>query len=89
MDELERSEAKRVEAEAEKRQVIFARFWMLAEGDDFEVVERETVRIADLGLGMSAVTIWCRDYGEEADLLDMDGHYLGRVICDGSIEWGV
>ena len=78
-----------LEAHAAARGVIFVRFWMLAEGDDSAGVERDTVRIAELGLGMSAITIWCRDHGEEADLLDMDGHYLGRVICNGSIEWRV
>lgn len=73
-------------AEAEKRGAFFARFWSLADDDDFDVVERETVRIAHVG-GIEAITIRCIDFGEEADLLDCVGFFVGRVHCDGSIEW--
>lgn len=68
------------------RGAVFAVF--LAMDDDDAALANEAARIASVG-GLAEVAARCVHEGEEAELLDRDSYYLGRVACDGSIAWGI
>lgn len=73
-----------IDAEGEERGAAFARFYGF--DAEWELQERDSVRIAQVG-GLSAIAIRCARESEEADLRDIVGCRVGRVINDGSIVW--
>jgi hypothetical protein len=75
-----------LESEARARGVIFVRF--VALDDDLDASPGECWRLG-VPNSFADVVAKCVDAGEEAELLDIEGYYLGRVVSDGSVEWGV
>jgi len=75
-----------LEAHAAARGVIFVRF--VALDDDLEAFPSECWRLS-APHRFADVVQKCIDAGEEAELLDIEGYYLGRVCSDGSVHWGV